>query len=116
VLDQPLREALRTGSAHEGDERARDARERRDVELLDVVRGERRHRLRDAPMRHRDESRLRHGRDRRDAGDELEGDTGVGERERLLPAAAEHERVAALEADDEAPAAVLDQRAVHLRL
>ena len=41
-----------------------------------------------------------HRRERRDAGDDLDRDTGRGERERLLAAAAEHERVAALEPDD----------------
>jgi len=116
VLDQPLREPLGARAAHEGDERTRHARERRDVELLDVVCGERGDRLRDAAMRHRDQHRFRHGRDRRDAGNELEGDAGSGERERLLAAAPEDERIAPFEADDEAAATVVDQRAVHLRL
>jgi len=116
VLDQPLREPLRTGAAHEGDERARHAGERRSVELLDIVRGERRDRLRDSAVRHRDQRGLRHGRDRGDAGDELERDAGVGERQCFLAAAPEDEGIAALEAHDEASATVLDQHPVHLRL
>jgi hypothetical protein len=116
VLDQALREPLGAGTAHERDQRPRHARQRCDVQLFHVVRGERRHGLRDAAMGHRDQGRLRHGRDRRDTGDELERDAGVGERERLLAAPSEHERVAPLQAHDEAPPPVLDQRAVHLRL
>ena len=116
MLDQPLREPLGTRAPHEGDERSGQTRERGHVELLDVVRGERRHGLRDTAVCHRDQRRLGHGRDRRHAGHELEGDARIGERECLLAAAAEDERVAAFQTHDEAPAAVVDQRAVHLRL
>ena len=65
-------------------------------------------------MGDRDQGRGGHGRDRRDARDDLERDAGLGERERLLAAAAEHERVAALEPDDvEAGGAVGDEQARH---
>ena len=53
----------------------------------------------------------RHGDRRGDPGHDLVGDAGLAQRLRLLAAAAEDERVAALEAHDErARAAVLDQR------
>src|SRR5205085_12105016 len=48
----------------------------------------------------RDPGGAGHGRERRDACDYFEGNAGFGERERLLPAAAEEERVAALEPHD----------------
>ena len=106
-----------TAAAHEGDERSGHLRERPRVELLDVVRRERGHRLRDAAVRDRDARRLGNGGDRRHAGHELERDAGADERERLLPAAAEHERVAALEAHDAAPApAVRDEQRVDVFL
>jgi len=116
VLDQPLGEPLGTGAAHEGDESPGHARERCDVELLDVMRGKRRHGLRDTAVRHRDQRRFRHGRERRHTGNELEGDARIRKRERLLAAATEDERVAAFEPHDEVPAAVIDECAVHLRL
>ena len=52
-------------------------------------------------MGHWDARVGRCGDTRRDAGDDLEGDLGLGERLGLLAAAAEDERVAALEADDD---------------
>ena len=53
----------------------------------------------------------------RDAGHDLDGDAGGDAGERLLAAAAEHERVAALEADDAPPGArVLDEQPVDLVL
>ena len=53
----------------------------------------------------------------RDAGDDLERDPGLAQHERLLAAAAEHERVAALEAHDAlARPRVLDQQPVRLLL
>ena len=61
--------------------------------------------------------RRRHGRQRRDARHDLERDPGGRERERFLAAAAEHERVAALEAHGlEAPSAEVDEQLVQLRL
>ena len=54
-----------------------------------------------------------HSAERRDAGHDLERDAGRGEREGLLPAAPEDERVAALEADDRAALrAVRDEQRV----
>src|SRR5258705_328382 len=50
-------------------------------------------------MRHRNSSELGRGDRRTDAGHHLERDAGHRERERFLGAAAEHERIAALEAD-----------------
>ena len=58
-----------------------------------------------------------HGRDARDARGDGERDPRLGELERLLAAAAEDERVAALEADDLEPGPpVLDEQRVDLRL
>ena len=53
---------------------------------------------------------------RRHAGDDLHGDPRVLERERLLAAARSHERVAALEPDDVAFSAELDEQVVDFRL
>src|SRR5581483_9488406 len=65
----------------------------------------------------RDAGARRHRRERRDARDDLERDPRSVERERLLAATAEDERVAALEADDlEALAAEPDQQVVQLLL
>ena len=117
VLDQPLRKPPDDGPAHEGDERSGHLRERTRVELLDVVRRERGHRLRDAAVRNGDAGRLGNRGDRRDAGHELERHARPDERERLLAAAAEHERVAALEAHHAAAApAVRDEQRVDVVL
>ena len=63
-------------------------------------------------MRDRDPGRGGHGGERRDAGHDLERDLRLGERERLLAAAPEDERVAALQADDAEPSrAVGDEQA-----
>ena len=54
---------------------------------------------------------------RRDAGNDLEGDARLGQRQGLLASAAEDERVAALEADDvEAAAPVEHEQAADLAL
>jgi hypothetical protein len=117
VLDQSLGEPLEAGEAHEGDERSRCARERGGVETLDVVRCERGHGRREAAVRDRDADRAGNGCERRDAGDDLERDAGIGERERLLAAAPEQKRVTALEAYDTGPlAAERDEHRVHLVL
>jgi len=59
----------------------------------------------------------RHGGERRDARDHLEGHAGPRERDRLLPAAPEHVRVAALQPHDAPPAAgMCDEERVHVRL
>ncbi len=92
-------------------------RERFRVETLDVVRRERRHGRGDAAVRDGNAGGAGNGCERRDAGDDLEGHAGVGERERLLAAAAEEERVSALEPDDVvAAAAERDEQLVHLVL
>jgi len=117
VLDQTLREPLEPGEAHEGDERPGRARECRSVEALDVVRGERRHRRRDAAVRDGDAGGAGNGRERRDAGNDLERYARLDERERLLAAATEEERVPAFEPDDVvAKPAVGDEQRVHLFL
>ena len=60
---------------------------------------------------------LGHGGDRRHAGHQLERHSGVGERERLLPSAAENERIAAFETDDPPPvASVHHEQLVHVFL
>ena len=51
-------------------------------------------------MGDRNAGRGRHRRERRDAWDDLDRDAGLLQRQRLLAAAAEHERVASLEPDD----------------
>ena len=48
-------------------------------------------------MGHGDQRRRRYGGDRRDPGNDVERYAGLGKRECLLAAPAEHERVAALE-------------------
>jgi len=116
VLDQPLGEPLEAGEAHEGDERARDPGEGGRVERLDVVRCERRHRRRDPAMRDGDAGRSRNGCERRHAGDDLERHVRAGERQRLLAAAPEKERISALQAHDAALPPVEDEEIVHLLL
>ena len=95
------------------------ARELGVVEILagGGVPGDERDLRRDAAMGDRDPGRGRHGRERRHAGHDLVGDAGLDERLGLLAAAAEDERVAALEPDDlEARPAELDQQLVQLGL
>jgi hypothetical protein len=117
VLDQPLREPGEAGEAHERDQRPGRIRERARVELVDVVRGERRHRRGEAAMSDGNVGRRRHGGERRDTGDHLERDAGPRERDRLLPTTPEEVRIAALEPHD-APATtgMHDQKRVHIRL
>jgi hypothetical protein len=55
---------------------------------------------RQAAMGDRDSGQGGRGHGRADAGHDLERDAGLGERERLLASAAEHEGIAALEAHD----------------
>ena len=111
-----LREPL---EAHEEDDRAAAARER--GECLGVV-GQAvavrdRDPIGDTTVRDRDQRGRRDGRDARDARRHRERDPRRGQRERLLAAAAEDERVAALEPDDiQARVAVLDEQRVDLGL
>ena len=78
--------------------------------------GDERDAVRDAAMRDRDADRRRRREPRRDAGHDLTLDAGLAQREHLLAAAAEHERIAALEPHDEVPRArfadheLLDER------
>ena len=116
MLDQAARKPLGPRAAHERDERSGHARERGDVQRLDVVCRERGHRLRDAAVRDGHERGARDRRDRRHAWHELERDTRVRKRQGLFAAAAEDEGVAALQPDDEAAPAVFDEDRVHLRL
>ncbi len=71
----------------------------------------------DAAVGDGDPRRGRGGADRRDPGDDLERDRRRRERERLLAASPEDERVASLEPDDlEALPAELDEQLVQLDL
>jgi hypothetical protein len=116
VLDQALCETLEACEAHERDERAGDAGERGGVELLHVVRCERRHGRGDPAVRDGDAGRSGHGGERRHARDDLEREAGVGERQCLLAAAPEEQRIAALETHDLAMPSVGDEEVVHLLL
>jgi hypothetical protein len=118
--DQPLRDARPLSEPHQHHQRESvrgQAVDQRTVCLL-VVTGHDHEARGHSPVRHRD-ARQRGRRDRRrHAGDHLARDAGARQRQRLLAAAAEHERVAALEPHHLQPAArVLDQQAVqHLLL
>src|SRR5439155_14959472 len=102
---------------HEGDERPGRRGERSGVEALDVMRSERGDGRGDSTMCDRDPGGAGDGRERRDAWNDLERHAGIGERERLLPAAAEEERVAALESHDVVSAtAERDEQLVDLLL
>lgn len=116
MLDQPLGEAFELCEPHEGDERPRRGGERGCVETLGVVRGERGHRRRDAAVGDGNAGGSGHGCERGHARDHLERHTGAGERERLLPATSEQERVAALQPDDVERVAVVNEELVHLLL
>ena len=122
VADQAVHEQPQPVVAHEDDQRPRALRERLPAHaagrVLGVeVTGDDADVLGVAAGRHRDAG-VRRGRDRAgDAGHDLEGDPGVDERLGLLAAAAEHERVAALEPHHPpARLRVLDQLRVDLLL
>ena len=66
--------------------------------------GDERDGAREAAVRDRDARVGERGDAGGDAGHDLEGDAGGAQRQRLLAAAAEHERVAALQAHDRLPA------------
>ena len=105
---RPSASSCETRDAHEDDERARRLRELVEVELVVGGRaaGDDGHLRGEAAMRQRDPGRCGHGRERRHAGNDLGGDSRRRERLDLLAAAAEEERIAALQAHDrlEAPA------------
>ena len=110
---------LEPAEPHEDDERSRRRRERVVVEVVarGRVPGDERHLRRDAAVGDRDPDRRGHGAHRRHAGHDLALDPGCGQRERLLAAAAEDERVAALEAHDLEPLPPeLDEQVVQLGL
>ena len=91
--------------AHQEDERVDARREMRPVDAGVVLRGifvagDDGERRREPAVRHRDARVRGRGDGRRDAGDDLERDAGGGQRLRLLAAAAEDERVAALQPHD----------------
>ncbi len=103
--DEFVDDLRQVARAHEDHERPARARERRPVGVGRALRrvfvaGHDRHARRHAAMRHRD-ARVRGGGDRaRDAGHDLERDAGRDARLGFLAAAAEHERVAALQPHD----------------
>src|SRR4029077_2145455 len=88
-----------------------------EVELLWVVPRDERYLRGDVPMRDRNTRGRRDGRDRRDAGHDLEVDPRFGERERLLSAPPEDEGISSLQADDlEVAPAQRHEQGVDLRL
>jgi len=118
-VDQPVGELAKPPQAHEEDERPTDRRERRVVGRRSVGRVRRcdRHPVGDAAVRHRDPRGGGNGGDRRDARDDLERDSRLGERERLLATPPEDVGVAALEADNlEALPTERDEQVVDLLL
>ena len=116
VRDQARSELFEPREAHEGDERARgraaSAAKSSGPWPFTIVTCDETPAVRD-----RDPGGGGHGRERRDAGHDLERHAGLDERERLLAAAAEQERVAALEPDDvEAATGEPHEQAVDLLL
>ena len=110
---QPSGDFAHVRKAHEEHESAAHRRERGEVQAPGIVRGHRGDASAHAAMRHRDAGGRRHGAERGDARDDLERHAGRRERERLLPASPEDERVAALETDDGASLrAVRDEQRV----
>ena len=99
---QPLGDPRQRAHAHVEDERAGEARERRPVErrlrLVGVlVAGDERHAAGELAVRDGDAGVGGRGDAGGDAGHDLELDPGLAQPQRLLAAAAEHERVAALQ-------------------
>ena len=121
-LDQPAGVRGQRRDAHQQHERARRGRQRRPVEVAlrlgrILVAGHDRDLGRHAALRDGDSRVGGDGVGRRDPGDDLESHPGGRQRQRLLAAAAEDERIAALEADDRAQtASELDQQRVDLVL
>ena len=112
--DEAATELLEALEPHEEHQRAAGRRERIVVGLAAVgaVAARNGDAVGDAAVRDGDQCRGGNRRDRRDAGDDLEVDPGLGERERFFAATTEDERVAALEPDDiEAGRAVGDEQA-----
>ena len=120
--DQPLRDQRQVLDPHVEDERAGEARERVPVErglrlLRVLVAGDERDRRRGVAVRDRDARVGGRRHAGRHAGHDLERHARRGQRLRLLAAAPEHERVAALQPHDApAGAAELDEQRVDLLL
>jgi hypothetical protein len=120
--DQPLGDARQRADAHVEDERAGKRRERRPVErglrlggiLVPRHEGDAAGHV---AMGDRDAGVRRRRDPGRDAGHDLEGNARLPQRQRLLAAAPEHERIATLQAHNVlAGAGVLDQEAGGLLL
>ena len=122
ALDQPAGDLADAPGAHEDHERAAGARERVPVDVGAVlgrvlVAGDHGEVRRHAAVGDRDAGVRRRPDGAGDAGDDLERDPGGGQGLGLLAAAAEHERIAALEAHDAAGATPgLDEHLVDLLL
>ena len=120
--DEALGDPRQRAHAHVEDERAREAGERgpvdRRVRLVRVlVAGDERDAAGQLAVRDRDARVGRRGDAGGHARHDLERDAGLVQHQRLLAAAAEHERVAALEPDDRSPGArVLEQQRVRVVL
>ena len=103
--DEPLGDLGQLAHAHVEDERSRERRERRPVDLRlrlrgILVAGDERDGARHPALRDRDSGVGRRRDPGSDPGHDLERDPVLAAGERLLAAAPEDERVAALEADD----------------
>ena len=110
---RPRADSFDPATAHEEDERAARGSEALVLRLA-VVRGVaagERDAVGDAAMGERDARRRGHRRGRRDARHDLDTETGALQRERLLAAAAEDERVASLQPDDVRPRSSRARRA-----
>ena len=125
-IDRRLVGLLRVGrtraDTHQEDERPGRRRQRGPVDGAlgpgrVLVPGDERDLCRDTALRHRDTGIRGHGMGGAHAGDDLEGDPGPLECQRLLAPAAKHERVAALQANDGLEAAAeLDEECVQALL
>ena len=119
---QPLGDPRQRADAHVEDERAREASERAPIEhrlgLVGVlVAGDEGDAAGQLPVRDRDARVRRRGDPGGHAGHDLELDARLAQHERLLAAAAEHQRIAALEPHHPPPGApVLDEQPVDLLL
>ena len=97
-LHQLSRDPLQIVHHHVEHDRLSGARERRPIEILvGAVAGGENDGAIDAAQRRRDRRRRQRRKPRGDAGNDAERHAGGGKRHRLLAAAAEHERIAALE-------------------
>ena len=105
---QPLGDGLELAERHVEDQHRRAVRDGLPVERVRhaagrVVAGQQRHRRVGGAMGHGDAGRRQAAGSGGDARHEAKGDAGCGERQRLLPAPAEDEGIAALEAEHALP-------------